>query len=461
MPGIELRRDSADRRGLALNAILGVGVESITAMADVLLLPSLVLAFFVAELTPSYVTIGLVPAVAASLWTLARVPALLITGGRRRQKPWAFSAALIRAGAIAILAVVASRTDPVGLARSGRPLLVTFFLCFIVATLAGGFGSVPAATILRSAVSTDRWDRFIRQRAFWSGLLSVLGVLVVARLLGSSALSFPGNYGRLFLVTAVCLIASAVFVAAIREGAAARTSIMSAVASPRLLRQPLFNRRFRRFLVFRTLLSATAAIDPFLFVYAVTRLGASPTAIGTYAIAGVLGWIVSAPLWMWLEWRSSARALLQSAAVLRLVAPAAALVLPQLAIVAPVRESAQAGSFPVTAFAVAFVAIGAAMAAQARGNSSYLTPLAPRHLLPAYSALTNGVLAVIAFSPVLGGLVIERASFEVLFGVAIALGLLAVFAGGWLADTPSALRDRAPDERAVSGAPSALASGRA
>jgi hypothetical protein len=461
VPGIELRRDTADRRGLALNAILGAGVESINAMAEVLLLPSLILAFFVAELTPSYVTIGLVPAVASSLWTLARVPAFLITTGRRRQKPWAFAAALIRAGAIAVLAIVASRTDPVGLARSGRPLLVTFFLCLIVFTLAGGFGSVPTAALLRSSIAADGWQRFVRQRSFSSSLLSLIAVLVVARLLGSAALTFPGNYGRVFLVTTVCLVAAAVFVAATREGATGRTSFAMSLASPRLLRQPLYNRRFQRFLLFRTILSATAAIDPFLFLYAVTRLGAATTTIGTYAVVGVLGWVVSAPLWMWLEQRSGSRALLQSASVLRLVAPAAALVLPQLAAVASAREPTRAGSLPVTVFAVAFFAIGAAMAAQARGNSSYLTALAPRQILPAYSALTNGVLAIVAFSPVVGGIIIEQSSYEVLFGVSIAVGLIAVFAGGWLADTPATLRDRAQAERGVASSPPMLSSGRA
>ena len=50
---------------MAFNSILGVAAESVTAAAEVMLLPSLILAFFVAELTPSYATIGLVPAAPA------------------------------------------------------------------------------------------------------------------------------------------------------------------------------------------------------------------------------------------------------------------------------------------------------------------------------------------------------------------------------------------------------------
>ena len=59
------------------------------------------------------------------------------------KQPWAFAAALVRAAAVAILAVVTSRTDQTELAQSARPLILTFFLCLIVFSLAGGFGSLP------------------------------------------------------------------------------------------------------------------------------------------------------------------------------------------------------------------------------------------------------------------------------------------------------------------------------
>src|SRR5918997_3552979 len=111
MPGSELLHDSSDRRGMASNSILGVAVESVSAAAEVLLLPSLILAFFVAELTPSYATIGLVPAIAIGFWTLGRLPAHLLAQSRRRQQPWAFASTVVRAAAVGILAVVSSRTD--------------------------------------------------------------------------------------------------------------------------------------------------------------------------------------------------------------------------------------------------------------------------------------------------------------------------------------------------------------
>jgi hypothetical protein len=207
-------------------------------------------------------------------------------------------------------------------------------------------------------------------------------------------------------------------------------------------RQLLQDARYRRFLLFRMLLSSTAAIDPFLFLYAITRLGAPITKIGDYVILGVLGWVVSSPVWFWIERRSSARTLLQSAAVVRLIAPAIALATPPLAAIGLVRERLPDATALTTVYGAAFFVVGAALAAQSRGNFDYLAALAPHPILPAYTGLTNAMLAIVAFSPVLGGIVIERFGYEALFGVAAAVGLATVFVGGWLVEIPTRLRER-------------------
>src|SRR5215216_3485250 len=191
---------------MAWNSILGVAAESTTAAAEVMLLPSVILAFFVAELTPSYATIGLVSAIAIGFWTLGRLPAHLLSQSRRRQQPWAFASAVIRASAIGILAVVTSRMDAGSLTQSARPLILTIFLCLVVFSLSGGFGSLAGSALLRSSIATETWGAFVRRRAGWSALLSILAAVVVARLLGSSAFAFPGSYGRLFLVATLCLV---------------------------------------------------------------------------------------------------------------------------------------------------------------------------------------------------------------------------------------------------------------
>jgi hypothetical protein len=427
---------------MALNSILGVAAESVSAAAEVMLLPSLILAFFVAELTPSYATIGLVPAIAIGFWTLGRLPAHLLAQSRRRQQPWAFASAIVRAAAIGILAFVTSRTDPADLSQSARSLILTVFLCLITYSLAGGFGSVARGALLQSSIVSESWGAFVRRRTAWCALLSILAAVVVARLLGSNTLAFPGGFGRMFLVAAVCLVIVAALTAVMREPWTAAAASSAPNTAPRAWRRLLQDTRYRRFLLFRVLLSSTAAIDPFLFLYAITRLGAPVTKIGDYVILGVLGWILSAPVWFWVERRSGARTLLQSAAVVRLIAPAIALATPPLAAIGLIQERLSDATALTTAYGAAFFVVGAALAGQSRGNYDYLASLAPHQMLPAYTGLTNAILAFVAFSPVLGGILIERVGYEALFGVAAAIGLVTVFAGGWLAETPSRARER-------------------
>ena len=116
-----------------------------------------------------------------------------------------------------------------------------------------------------------------------------------------------------------------------------------------------------------------------------------------------------------------------------LLAPALALLLPQLLTVEQF-QSRFGSSAPTTVFAVGFLAIGAALAALARSGPAYLAPLAPRHLSASYSALTSGLLALAAFAPVAGGLIIQRFSYEALFVTAILVGLAGVLSSGWLAE---------------------------
>jgi hypothetical protein len=426
---------------MALNSILGVAAESVNAAAEVMLLPSVILAFFVAELTPSYATIGLVPAIATGFWTLGRLPAHLLSQSRRRQQPWAFASAVVRAAAVGLLAIVTTRMDPDGLSQSARPLILTVFLCLIAFSLAGGFGSLASGGLLQSSIATETWGAFVRRRAAWSALLSILAAVAVARLLGSSAFPFPGGYGRLFLVATVCLVVVAVLTAAMREPWSAVT-LSAPNPAPRAWRQLLQDSRYRRFLFFRVLLSSTAAIDPFLFLYAITRLGAPITKIGDYVILAVLGWVLSAPVWFWVERRSGARTLLHSAAVVRLIAPAIALATPPLAGIGLIRDRLPDATALTTVYGAAFFVVGAALAAQSRGNYDYLAALAPHQVLPAFTGMTNAMLALVAFTPVLGGILIERFGYEALFGVAAAVGLVTVFAGGWLAETPSRARER-------------------
>lgn len=433
LAGAEIRRYSSDRRGGGTNGLLAVAAGATAALSETLILPPIVLAFFVGQLTASYAAVGLVSAIVVGLWAIARLPAVLLVGTQRHKQPWALAGILVRAAALGLLAVVSFRAPPGG--GPGDGLLRSFFVCLVAYAVAGGFSSVPAEAMVAKAVPNPARARFYRRRGFWAMALAIGGALVVARLFQDAGGSFPRQYALLFLAATVCQVAIAVFVASMREPVRVADVQGFGLGVVRAVPAALADAACRRFLLFRALLSLLAVVDPFLIIFAFARLGASVDAVGGYVLAWVVGVMLSQPIWAAVTRIAGNRAALQLAALLRLVPPLLALLLPTL--VATVSWRARFAGAPVAEvlFGIAFVCIGASAAGQGRANFGYLAEAAPARLRPAWAAATNGVLAVVAFAPVAAGLLIDRAGFDALFLAVAILGVAAVFASGLLPNT--------------------------
>ncbi len=429
MAGADIRRFSVDRRGQALNVLLGIVSGALVVLADTLLHPTVILSLFVSELTDTYALIGLVPAIAAGAWFLPQILASVVVRGRRRL-PWATGASVVRTAAVALLAYVGYRAD--GL--SDAQLLRSFFICYLAYVLASGFATAPTNDVLVKAVAGERRGRFFAQRALWTGLLAVAAGVVVRAVLGGGP-AFPRNYTLLFVAAAAALTASTFFQARIREPI--RMGSGAPGRGRGLRRADLFlaDPNLRRFLLFRVVLSLAAVADPFYVVYARRELGASGQVIGLYLLALVLAQLLLRPLWRELDRRQGSKAVLQISALVRLLVPLVALILPYVADTPLYQDRVNDDRILSYGFAAVFVAYGAALAGQIQGNFAHLFAIAPDESRRGYAALANILLAPIAFVTVLGGAVIERYGFDRAFLVATLASLVAVFASGALTDT--------------------------
>ena len=432
MAGAEIRRYSADQRGLSLNVFLGVAGGALGTLAETLILPTIVLAFFVGQLTDSYAVVGLVPALGVGLWALARLPATILIASRRRKLPWAIGAALVRAAATGLLAIVSFRAGE----GSEPQLLRAFFICYAAYSFAAGFASVPISSVIAKAMPHEGRLIFFRQRTLWSGVMGVIAGLVVVQLLGNGSPPFRREFALIFLAATVCQLATAFFISTLREPRRIpEVGAPNPLAILQMAPRAFADSNYRRFVVFRLFLSLSTLIDPFLIIFAVAQLAVAPATVGGYVIALVVGRIGSAPLWAVFARRHGEKATLQVAALLRLIAPLMALVLPYVAATDLYRERVTDRDALAMIFGIAFVALGAAIGGQARGNFSYLAEIAPSRLRTVYTGLTNGTLVVIAIAPIAGGLIIDRYGYEALFLTTALISLIAVFASGALTDT--------------------------
>lgn len=432
MAGGEIRRFASDRRGLALDFFLGTGIAALLVLSDTLIQATVLLPAFVAQLTESNRVIAFIPAVGIGGWSLSRLVAGSIVQGQRRRLPWAVAASLVGTAALLLLSVVALGSD----AGNQDRLLRSFVICYAAYSIAAGFAAVPTTSILTKGIVDEQRGRFFQQRGIWASGLAVLGAVVAARLLGDDGPAFPRDFALLFLASAVCSQAATFFVAILHEplrvSAPRQPSLGSALRSASTT---LGDPNLRRFLSFRLLIALVAGADPFYIVYAVRELGVGLPVVGRLVVVLVLARLVGRRFWAPSTRARGERAILQLAALARLIIPLVALLVPYL--VESDLSGGRVGDDRLTVVLVGgLVALyGLAIGGQERANFAYLVDIAPPQQRLGYVGFTNLVLAAAALAPIGAAILIDRVGYRALFLTTAALAFLAIFAGGALTET--------------------------
>ena len=419
---------SRENRPLRQNAGFGIAYGALLVLGHTLIHPVIVLALYVSLISDSYLLVGLVPALATGV---AVLPLLFGAGSRpglaggRATGVWA---GIIRAAAIGLLGTAGFALG------DGKPqaLLLTFFITYAVYNLASGFANTPMVDITAHFISADRLSRVLGQRTVWGAVMGVVVGYTIARLLGDGE-DAPATMAILFLLAFVALSLAAYVAAMVREphrGDGHVTSLGHPLSeAPHLLD----NDYFRRFLAFRAFLSLSAIADPFYVVFAYRQLGVPIDLIGLYVAALTVGRFAANLIWEPLAARRSNRLVLQMSALLRMTIPLLVLALPPLLRWSVIADRGlMDGRTLAYAFTLVFVVYGVSLSGQALANMAYLLDIAPEAERPAYSALLNAVLAVVAFVPLVGGLLLERFGFQFLFLVAFLIGFAAVLSSGAL-----------------------------
>ncbi len=433
MAGADIRRFSADQGGAMRSFAVGTVAGGMAALANALLAPTLLLAVFVAQLSNSYVLVGMVAAIGAAGFAVGSLIAGWAVRGRRKL-PWLIGASLVRVAAIALLAFVVADADQLG----DDQILQAFFICYATYVVAAGFGAALATDVAARAVAHGQAGRFFAVRGVVAGIVSLLAArLVWARFEGG--FNFPDNYTALFTVAAVALGITVFFDARLAEPgrlAGARPAGGGGGVG-------LGDRAFRSFVPFGVLLGAAAVADPFYILYGFRELGLPPVVVGGYLATLLASRLLTRPLWAALARRSGTRVTFQAAALLRIVMPLVALSLPYLTETELWRERATDPRATIWAFGLVFALAGAAGAAQSVASWTFLTAIAPAGRRALFVAPANVILGIVALVPIAGGWAIERWGFEELLLGTATLALAAVVASGALAETAAVGRPMA------------------
>ena len=415
---------------------IGVAIAALSGFADALLLPSVVIAAFVARVSDSNKLVALIPVVAALSWALPGAIAGSAIANRAQTVALAVTSAALRAAAMGLLAFVcAGRAD-----GSAKRLLLTFFVLYGLVGCASGFATLVGQRLPARIATNGVRGRLVRWQALAGAVAAVLAALLVRRVLTHGP-AFPRDYLYLFFIACIALIGVTILTVALAERGSRvplvpRPPLAGLRAAPALLRLP----GYRRYLIFRVIALAATLAEPFFVVYALRTFAISADMVGIYVIAVIATRAVTIYLWRALARLTGTKLLLQLGALCRALAAVIAIALPVLYETDPIASHFTSDLTRARVFVAVFVCIGAAMGANAVAQSGLLLDILPPNAYADGVAFTNGVLAVCSISLFAGGIIMDRNGFRALFITALALGLLTVLVGGILREPRRPLR---------------------
>jgi hypothetical protein len=436
------------------NFILGILNGALVNLGLAFIDPFTVLPVFIARLGGSGAVVGLAAATYAAGWFLPQLFVSPFVETRRRVLGIYTSMAFVRVAAYSALVAAVMLVPP-----DRATLLMTAVIgCFAVTTVSAGVTGVPFLEVTSKAIPAEARSGFFGMRRLVGGVLGIVAGLVVAIVLGGdnggsiwtrgrvydaaaallgragvTGLPFPVNYGVLFLFgTVFAALGYAVF-AFFRESDGevrpTRRSIGEITAAGLGLLRRVEN--YRLFFMVRVCWQFTAMAFPFYAMLAITRLDFGEASVGLFVSLWVGAGVISNWGWGRLGDAKGNRAVLVATAVMSIAPP--------IAMLALLRESpGEAHAHHVFVLvASSFLVNGAARSGRFIANMTYLLESVPREGRPVYVGFMNTLSAPFMLSPVIGGLLVQFLSFEVLFAVS-ALAAVANTILSWRLDEPRA-----------------------
>ncbi|MFZ1946121.1 MAG: MFS transporter [bacterium] len=393
--------------------ILGVLNGVLFNLAEAMIGGTTVLPIFVSRITESKVLIGLSGTMGNAGWFM---PQLLVASQiehLRRKMPiyiWSGVVRLASMWAIAALVALAGNFRPVALVAS-------FFTLFATYSLAGGVAGIPFMDIVARTVPPERRGTYFAARLSIGGVCAALAGILVRGVLESRP--FPASFALLFCLAAVIVTAAVVSFAVVREPEGpvreTRMPFMQFLRKgPFLLKNV---RSYRMLLVVRIFLGVWGMALPFYVIFAQDRFPLGLGNVGVLLSLQMAGAFLSNILWGYLSNHVGNKIVLVSVSALSIVCP-----------VATLATSAWVPLGGLAAFGAIFFLIGASWSGISLGYTNYMLDVSPAEERPTYLGFMNTFLSPVLLLGAVGGIVVDRASYGALFGIALAAACGALLA---------------------------------
>jgi MFS family permease len=302
-------------------------------------------------------------------------------------------------------------------AQSPGLTLVVLVVSILLFCGADGFNSVPYVdTIARILSSRDR-SRMTWQGMLLGGVFSIIGSLIVQRVLAPGALSYPMNYTLLITIATFLYFMALVAISFVseRDVQAKRAHQVEGadLQAPREFGVILRNDAiYRRMLLTRFLTSLDQMSVSFYTVFALGPLKMSVASVGLFVAAQSVGSLIAPVVYGRVGERFGSQRVIQVSAFVQVLAPAFGLLIALLS---------QATPALVPLIVIPFIVSGMGNSSMAIGYYIYPLDWCPANDRPNYIALlsTVGIMSMVA--PLLGGVIVQVLSYQALFCITAVL----------------------------------------
>lgn len=375
-----------------------------------------VLPTFATRLGASTTVVGALITVFSVCWTLPQLIAGNVASRFERKKPLMLRMALIGRPMMLALGVLIALTQ----AQPSWLILVALLGAFSLFLGADSFSAVSWFDILGRAFPPERRGGYI---ALWQVGKSVmlLGVsALVGFVLSESGPPFPYNYALLFSVAGILLLIAVFGLSHIHEpppvsGEAATTYVAWRDFGCHVVRLWWEDARLRRISIARVLFTLSMMAFPFYILYATDELHFSAQIIGVFIAAQTVGMLVASITLGRIADRHGAYRTIQIGALLAVSAPILALI----AVFAP----GERVNVLRNAYAWIYICMGLSENLMMLGYLNYAVDIAPPSQRAIYMGTFNALATIGVFGPTIGGWLLNRTSYAVLFAVALACGI--------------------------------------
>ena len=375
---------------------------------------STVIPGFLTSLGATSATIGLMSSLQSASWLLPQLFSARVLADKPLKKPYILRPAAIGRSLFLLLAVVLWATQ----AQPSWLMLLLTALVIIVFWVGDGLASVPWFDLLSKAIPPQRRGRLIGTGQVISGVQGLMIGALIEWMLSDRGLAYPNNYASLFALAFLALALSYIAVSLTVEtpGPSASQNPSWREFLPQLWHVLVHDHTFRRYVIARQLFSLGGMATPFYMTFALSRLNLPAQVAGRYTSISVVGSILAAVIFGWINERYGTRRVMQLSVITTTAVPIVALAVPRL-FTSP--EQLAWG------YGLVFLFMSVSISSMMPGWMGYVLEHAPEQERSTYVGLTNTLNGVATLFATIGGLILQWTgdNYPLLFGITLA-GLL-------------------------------------